>query len=204
MLLCVSLVWPTKFANTLSFMQNWFNDWKFMENVRNFIFGKTGLNSLFLKIISSHTHAFCSSISMFWVVPKIFFKNCVFPQNFVSLCQFRLIQSVFRSIEIVLNCLRKPLSVSIDPICFLINRKCLWNCFKIFEKSLSVSINRNYFSINQNSWIRFLKNQIWLVQATFSKLFQNVLSLSDSARLHKEFFVVFVHSICKVFLSQGR
>ena len=121
---------------------------KIYGDCKKFKLWKIGLNSLFLKIISSHTHAFCSSISMFWVVPKIFFKNCVFTQNFVSLCQFRLIQSVFRSIEIVLNCLRKPLSVSIDPICFSINRKCLWNCFKIFEKSLPVSINRN-------SWIRF-------------------------------------------------
>ena len=132
MLLYVSLVWPTKFANTLSFVQNWFDAWKFMENVRNFNFGKIGLKSLFLKIISSHTHAFCSSILMLWVVPKFFFKNYVFPQNFVSLCQFWLIQSVFQWIEIVLNCLRKSLSVSIDPTCFLINRKCLWNCFQIF------------------------------------------------------------------------
>ena len=78
MLLYVSLVWPTKFTNTLSFIQNWFDDWKFMENVRNFNFGKIELNSLFLKIISSYTHAFCSSISMLWDVPKIFLKTVFF------------------------------------------------------------------------------------------------------------------------------
>ena len=36
----------------------------------------------------------------------------------MSLCQFRLIQSIFRSIEILLNYLRKPLSISIDRNCF--------------------------------------------------------------------------------------
>ena len=132
MLLCVFLVWPTKSANTLSFVQNWFDVWKFMENVRNFKFGKFGLQFLFLKIISSHTHAFCSSISMLWVVPKFFFKNCVFSSNVVSLCQFWLIQSIFRSIEILLNCLRKPLSVSINQNYFFDQSKLFWNCFKFF------------------------------------------------------------------------
>ena len=133
MLLCVSLVWPTKFANTLSFVQNWFDAWKFMENVRNFIFGKIGLQFLFLKIISSHTHAFCSSISMLWVVPKFFFKNCVFffPQILWA-------------------------STSFDwSIMFFDQSKLFWNCFKFFNEPLSVSINWNCFSINRNSWIKF-------------------------------------------------
>ena len=86
-------------------MQNRFDAWEFMENVWNFNFGKIGLNSLFLKIISSHTHAFCSSISMLWGVSKMclwFFQNCVFPKKF---CE--------------------PLSASIDPICFSINQNCV-------------------------------------------------------------------------------
>ena len=68
--------------------------------------GKLGLKLLFLKKISSHTHAFCSSISMLWGVSKMclwFFHNCVFPQKF---CE--------------------PLSASIDPICFSINQNCLF------------------------------------------------------------------------------
>ena len=86
-----------------------------------------------------------------------------------SLYLFRLIQSVFRSIEIVLKILRSL---------------CLFRSIK------------TVFSINWNSWIRFLKNQIWLVQTTFSKPFQNFISLSDSARLHRELFVVFLQIFC--------
>ena len=136
LLLCVFLVWSTKFANTLSFYakQFWWLKilWKMLENLN---YGETGLKTLFLKNITSHTHAFCSSISMLWGVSKMclcyFQKLCFFLKNFVSLCLIRLIQSVFRSIEIVLKVLRKPLSVSIDPICFSINRK----CFKIFKEA---------------------------------------------------------------------
>ena len=91
------------------------NLWKMLENLN---VGKQGLKLLFLKNISSHTHAFCSSISLLWGVSKMclcyFQKLCFFLKNFVSLCLLRLIQSVFRSIEIVLKFWRKPLSVSIN------------------------------------------------------------------------------------------
>ena len=50
----------------------------------------------------------------------------------------------------------------------------------------------------------FFKHSVWLIQNTFSKLFQTFLSLSDLARLHWRFFVVFQPNFCKVFLSQGR
>ena len=46
------------------------------------------------------------------------------------------------------------------------------------KKPLSVSINRNWFSINRKMWIRFFKNGVWLVQPHFSKVFQTFLSLS--------------------------
>ena len=36
----------------------------------------------------------------------------------------------------------------------------------------------------------FLKTVFWLIQPTFSKLFQPFLSLSDLARLHRRFFVI--------------
>ena len=92
------------------------NLWKMFVDLN---FGKTGFKTLFLKYISSHTHAFSSSISMLWGVSKMclcYFKTVFFLKKFVSLCLFQLIQSVFRSIEIILKFfLRKPLSASIDP-----------------------------------------------------------------------------------------
>ena len=107
----------------------------------------------------------------------IFSKNSVFPE-------FRLIQSVFRSIEIA---------------------------SKILSEPLSVSINRNWFSINRKSWISFFiiffyQIRSWLIQLTFFKSFQTFLSLSlfDSTRLHSKFFVVFLLISCKVSLSISR
>ena len=90
---------------------------------------------------------------------------------------FRFIQSIFRSIEIA---------------------------FKIVCEPLSVSINRNWFLINQNSRISFLKNQIWLVQTNFFKTFQNFFSLSDSARLDRDFFCHFPPNFLQGFLSLSR
>ena len=69
--------------------------WKMFDDLN---FGKTGFKTLFLKNITSHTHAFCSSISMLSGVSKMclwFFQNCGFPQKF---CE--------------------PMSFSIDPIYF--------------------------------------------------------------------------------------
>ena len=89
---------------------------------------------------------------------------------FYFFSEFRSIEAVFRSIEIVLKILREPLSIS----------------------------------INQKMWIRFFKNRVWLVQTHFSKVFQTFLSLSDLAKAHPQFFVVFLRSFCKVFLSPSR
>ena len=100
----------------------------------------------------------------------IFSKNSVFPE-------FRLIQSVFRSIEIT---------------------------FKILCELLSVSINRNWFSINRKSWVRFLKKSYLTCSNHFSKLFQTPFSLSNSNKHNPQFFVVFDQIFCKVLLSQGR
>ena len=71
------------------------NLWKMFDDLN---FGKTSFKTLFLKNITSHTHAFWSSISMLWGVSKMclwFFQNCGFPQKF---CE--------------------PMSFSIDPIYF--------------------------------------------------------------------------------------
>ena len=76
--------------------------------------------------------------------------------------------------------------------------------FKIFCEPLSVSINQNCFSINLNSWIRFLKNQIWLVQTNFFKTFQNFFLSLRLDKAPQRFFVVFLQISCKVFLSLSR
>ena len=58
-------------------------------------------------------------------------------------------------------------------------------------------------SIENCKWA-FLKVRSWLVQNIFFKSFSNFplsLSLPDSARLHKEFFIVFLQNSCKVSLS---
>ena len=112
MLLCVFLVWPTKFANTLSFYAK--QIWClriYGEHLMILILEKLGLKPLFLKNISSHIHAFHSSISLLWGVSKmcfVFFKKLCFLKKF-----------------------SEPLFVLIDLICFLINR----NCFKIFKEA---------------------------------------------------------------------
>ena len=112
--------------------------------------GKLGLKLVFRKSISSHTHAFLFLIfnALRHVIKKsgYFSKKMFFPD-------FRLIQSDFRSIEILLKNFSEPLSGSIDRTCF---------------------------SINRTSWIRFLKkkNSDLTCSSTFSKLFQTFLSLS--------------------------
>ena len=100
--------------------------------------------------------------SMLWGVfskIRLCFQKNVFPD-------FRLIQTVFRSIKISFKNLGELLSISID-----------WNCF----------------SINQISWIGFFKNGSWLFQKHFFKSFLNFLSLSLSLSpiqtwLHLSFF----------------
>ena len=50
MLLCVILVWPTKFENSLKFMQNVFEAWEFKENwLKIFILGKLGSKQVFFE-----------------------------------------------------------------------------------------------------------------------------------------------------------
>ena len=94
----------------------------------------------------------------------MFFQKLCFSSNLVSLCQFRLIHSIFRSIEIFLKCFNEPLSVSID---------------------------RNYFSINRNSWIGFfLKLRFDLFKSLFQNFFK-LFSLSPTWQGSTEIFCRF-------------
>ena len=91
--------------------------------------------------------------------------------------EFRLIQSNFRSIEIL---------------------------FKKFSEPLPGSIDQTSFSINQTSCFKFFKKGSLIDSNLFQKFFSNFSSLYDLARLHYKFFVVFFLNFCKVFLPQGR
>ena len=61
------------------------------------ILGKLGLNLVFWKIISSHTHAFLFLI--FNALRSVFKNQVSFPKK-MFFPDFRLIQTVFQSIEI--------------------------------------------------------------------------------------------------------
>ena len=104
-------------------------------------------------------------------------KNQVFFSKKLFFPKFRLIQSNFRSIEILFKKLNEPLPGLIDRTCF---------------------------SINRTSCFRFFKRVLWLIQTPFQKFFLNFSSLSDLARQHYDFFVIFFLNFCKVFLPQGR
>ena len=90
---------------------------------------------------------FYSLFLMFW---DVFSKIRLFFQKNVFL-DFLLIQSVFRSIEILFKNLCEPLFGSIDRTCF---------------------------SINRTLWICFFKHGSWLFQKSFFQKFSSFLSLS--------------------------
>ena len=113
----------------------------------------------------------------------LFSKTVFFLKIFVSLSLFWLIQSIFRSIKIVLK-LFKEASVCFDWSKLIFDQsKLFWNFLK---KPLSVSINKK-------SWIRFFKNSDLTCSNYFFKTFSN---FPLSLRLGKApliFFVVFTH-----------
>ena len=135
----------------------------------NLNFGKTGFKTCVLEkhFISYLCILFLifNALRSFFKNQVIFFKNSIFPE-------FRLIQFVFRSIEIA---------------------------FKILCEPLFISINQNWFSINRNSWIRFLKNQIWLVQTNFFKTFQNFFFLSPTRQGSTKIFCHFPPNLLQGF-----
>ena len=59
-------------------------------------------------------------------------------------------------------------------------------------------------SINRKSHETFFKTKFSDESNTFSKSFLTFLSPYDSIKAHLQFFLVFNHSFCKVFFSQGR
>ena len=186
MLLCVSLVWPTKFANILSFYAK--QIWRlriYGERLMILILGKLGLKQVFWNtfhhILMHFVHQF-QCLEMFLKCVFVIFKNCIFSQKF---CE--------------------PLSALINPVCFLINR----NCFKIFWRSLYLFrlIETDFWSI-ENRELGFFRIRVWLVQTHFSKSFSNFsqsfsnFSLSPNwTRLTNKFFLSFSSEIFARFSS---
>ena len=78
---------------------------------------------------------------------------------------------------------------------FFLSKLCFFLEFRSIETFFqSIKIVSKFFDeplfvlINRNSWIRFFKNWVWLVQTHFSKVFSN---FSFSLRLGKGFFSIF-------------
>ena len=141
----MSLVWPTKFANTLNFWAKQIWCLRIYEECLKILFlGKLGLKLVFLKNFASHTHAFYSYFSMlggFYAKTRLFF---FFFQN----CDF--------------SC------ISIDRGCFSINQ----NWFKIFEwTSICFDWSNLWFWSIKNRVGHFLKPVFQMGQTLFQKVF---------------------------------
>ena len=123
--------------------------------------GKLGSKLVFLKNISSHTHAFFfikfNALRSFYTKLLWFFKNLFF-------LEFQSIEPIFWSIEIAIKNFGQPLSVSIDARLILDQSKHFW------------LIELNFWSI-ENRIESFLKHLILTWSNTFAKSFQT-LSLS--------------------------
>ena len=140
---------------------------------------KLGLKLVFWKSISSHTHAFLFLIFMLWgkfSKIRLFFKKKKKKLFFQNFNWSNLIFDQSKSFW--------KISVSL----------CLVRLIEPVFRSIE----------HRESSFFFFKIVFWLIQNTFSNLFQTFLSLFDLARLHWRFFVVFQPNFCKVFLSQGR
>ena len=106
------------------FVQNIFCVWKFKGRMfENLNFGKIGFKTCVLK---KHFISYSCFLFLIFNALRSFFKNQVifFKKNSVF-PEFRLIQSVFQSIEIVFKILSEPLSISINRNWFSINRNCI-------------------------------------------------------------------------------
>ena len=139
--------------------------------------GKLGSKQVFLKSISSHTHAFCSQNSMLWGVSVIF---CFVFLNFFSR-KFWLGSVYFDQSKLFFDQSKLKL--------------------KILGLVLCVSIDRTYFSINRKSYREFfLKTFVPHMFFTIQTFPKHVLSLFDRSKNPSKFFVVFLQKFCKVFL----
>ena len=159
MLLCVSFGLTNQVWNYFEFFsKTYFVLENFKGDWLKTNFGKTGFKTC---VLEKHFISYsCIFISYIQCFEECFQKSGYFFLKDVFL-DFRSIQTVFRSIEI---------------------------SFKILCELLSVSINRNWFSINRNSWIKFFKNSVLTCSNIFFKTF---FSLSNSGKAPQRFFCRF-------------
>ena len=78
------------------------------------------------------------------------------------------------------------------------------SCFKIYVSLYLVRLIEPVFRSIEDRISGFLKQLFDCFKTSFSKRFFNFSSLSNLARLHFKFFVVFLQNFCKVFLPQSR
>ena len=134
-----------------------------------------GLKLLFWERISPHTHAFFLLYSMLW--GKIS-KNQVFSLKSCFFFQnFDWSNLIFDQSK---SCFKNSVSLCLVRLIELV--------FRLIEHRIS----------------GFFKIGLWLFQNIIFKKFFNFSSLSDLARQHFTFFVVFFLNFCKVFLPKGR
>ena len=154
------------------FVQNIFCVWELKGRLfENLNFGKTGFKTY---VLEKHFISYSCILFIIFNALRSFFKNQVIYSKMLFFQNFNWSKLFIRSIE---------------------------TAFKIFCEPLSVSINRNWFLINQNSWIRFLKNQIWLVQTSFFKTFQNFFLSLWLGKAPQRFFLSFSSKFLARFLS---
>ena len=132
---------------------------------------------MFLKSISSHTHAFCSQNSMLWGVSVIF---CFVFLNFFSR-KFWLGSVYFDWLNLFFNQSKLQL--------------------KLLGLVLCVSIDQTYFSINWKSYRDFLKHLILTCSNTFSKSFQTLSLSIRSVKAPIKFFLSFSSILFARFFS---
>ena len=177
MLLCVSFGLTNQVWNYFEyfFVQNIFCVWDFKGRMcENLNFGKTGFKTCVLEKL--FISFLCILLSIFNALSSVF-KNQVVFSKILFFHIFDWSNLFFDQLKILLK----------------------------FSESLYLfqSIKTD-FRLIETRELGFLKTHIWLVQTSFSKLFKTFFSLSNSARLHKEFFVIFLWISCKVSLSLSR
>ena len=137
---------------------------------------------------------------------KIGFNTCVLEKNFILYsCILFIIFNALRSFF-------KNQVIFFQKILFFQN----FDWFNLFFDQLKLhlkffvsfylfrSIETDFRSIENRKSAFFFKIRSWLFQIIFFKSFSTFFSLSDSARLHKEFLVIFLQISCKVSLSLSR
>ena len=166
-----------------------------LENIRvlieNFNFGKIGFKT---SVFENAFHLILMHFFFFFFYKiqcfvEFLHNNAVFFKKLIFL-EFRPIEPIFRSIEIVINICYESLFVSISA-------RLVLDQSKHFR-----SIESNFRSVKNRIEI-FLKIEFLTCSYTFSKNFKLFLSLFDRSKAPSKIFVVFLQTFCKVFLLQG-